>query len=130
MPRLDQHFVHLGLGAKAVVEPEFTGMNWYAGYAERHDSADGSEGRLVSMYRFDSNWDAWEMHPRGDEVVICTEGAMVLIQQHADGNEERIELRAGDYAINPAGVWHTADVTDPATAIFVTAGKDTEHRPR
>ena len=35
-----------------------------------------------------------------------------------------------EYAINAPGVWHTADVTGEATALFITAGKGTEHRPR
>ena len=41
-----------------------------------------------------------------------------------------IVLRAGEYAINPRGVWHTADVAGHATAVFITAGQGTEHRPR
>ncbi|MFT5355283.1 MAG: hypothetical protein ACI9KE_002499 [Polyangiales bacterium] len=39
--------IHLGLGATAIVQPEFLGMEWYAGYGARHGS-DGGEGRLVS----------------------------------------------------------------------------------
>lgn len=34
------------------------------------------------------------------------------------------------YFINKAGVWHTADVPSAATALFITAGQGTEHRPR
>lgn len=34
-----KHPIHLGLGATAVVEPEFTGaMEWYMGYGQRHES--------------------------------------------------------------------------------------------
>ena len=56
--------VHLGLGATAEVEPLFTGaMDWYAEYIDRH-SEDGSEGRLVSMHKFNVSWDVWEMHPQ------------------------------------------------------------------
>ena len=128
-PRLDQRFIHLGRGASAVVQPPFDGMAWYAGYAARHD-ADGAEGRLVSQYTFTQNWTVWEMHPAGAEVVICTHGAMVLVQELADGGCESVALTAGDYAINPPGTWHTADVAQTATAIFITAGEGTVHRPR
>ena len=38
-------------------------------------------------------------------------------------------LNAGQYAVNEPGVWHSADVQGEATALFITAGKDTEHRP-
>ena len=121
--------VHLDSAAGAQVEPEFTGIDWYEAYGARH-AADGKRGRLVSMHSFAENWDVWEMHPAGDELVICTAGRIVLQQEHRSGERERIVLEAGDYAINPAGTWHTADVEAPATAVFVTAGWGTQHRPR
>ena len=126
--KLEQHPVHLGLGAKAVAEPPFTGMEWYAGYAARH-AADGAEGRLVSMYSFSAPWDSWEVHPKGSELVICTAGEMTLIQE-IDGREVRTRLHSGEYAINPPGVWHTADIDGSATAVFITAGLGTENRAR
>lgn len=128
-PRLEERFVHLGLGARAEVLPPFTGMEWYEAYGARA-AVDGAEGRLVSQYTFTADWTAWEMHPAGAEVVICTHGAMVLVQEWPDRRRETVALAAGDYAINPAGIWHTADVAEAATAIFITAGEGTEHRPR
>lgn len=127
--RLEERFIHLGLGASAQAQPPFDGMAWYAGYEARH-GGDGAEGRLVSQYTFTESWTAWEMHPAGDEVVICISGAMVLVQEHPDGRIEETPLAAGEYAINPAGVWHTADVPEAASAIFITAGEGTQHRPR
>lgn len=131
MTKLSDNYVHLGLGATATAEPPFTGMEWYAAYAERH-AADGAEGRLVSQYDFAESWDSWEIHPVGAEVVICTAGAITLIQDSADGSTTRIALVASDYAINPPGTWHTADIApgERATAIFITAGLSTEHRAR
>lgn len=123
------HPLHLGLGAKAVPQPEFDGMQWYAAYSERAAS-DGSEGRLVSLYTFTENWDSWEMHPAGDEVVICTAGRITLHQEMADGSKASVIIGPGEYAINPPGAWHTADVDGEATALFITAGMGTEHRPR
>jgi cupin superfamily acireductone dioxygenase involved in methionine salvage len=70
------------------------------------------------------------MHPAGAEVVICVAGSMVLVQEHPDGRPDSVTLTAGEYAINPPGVWHTADVAESATAIFITAGEGTAHRPR
>lgn len=128
-PRLEERFIHLGPGARAEEQPPFDGMAWYAGYEARH-GADGAEGRLVSQYTFAESWTSWEMHPAGDEAVICTAGAMVLVQEFADGRIARTPLAAGQYAINPRGVWHTADVAGHATAIFITAGEGTQHRPR
>jgi quercetin dioxygenase-like cupin family protein len=125
---LEANPVHLGLGATATVEPPFSGMEWYEAYGARHAS-DGAEGRLVSMYTFTESWTTWEMHPVGAEVVICTAGRITLVQE-VDGSEVRTTLEAGMYAINAPGVWHTADVDGSATAVFLTAGMGTEHRPR
>ncbi|TKD51889.1 cupin [Sphingomonas baiyangensis] len=129
VPSLFAQFVHLGLGATAEAQPAFDGMAWYEGYAAR-TANDGAEGRLVSLYRFDANWTMWEMHPAGEELVVCVGGAMTLHQEHADGTVATLRLGMGDYAINPRGVWHTADVEEEATALFVTAGAGTEHRAR
>lgn len=127
--RLADSFLHLGLGATAVPQPPFDGMEWYDAYGARH-GADGREGRLVSQHSFTEGWPGWEMHPLGDEVVICTAGEMLLTQEFPDGRTEQTLLRAGDYAINAPGVWHIADVENEATAIFITAGEGTQHRPR
>jgi hypothetical protein len=125
-----KHPIHLGLGASASVEPEFTGaMEWYAGYAERH-AQDGVEGRLVTLHSFTEPWNVWEMHPKGSEVVLCTAGEISLIQEATDGSATRVTLGPSQYAINQPGVWHTADIETQATALFITAGLGTEHRPR
>lgn len=129
MPNIYNHPIHLGLGAAAMAEPEFTGMEWYEVYAARHADG-GAEGRLVSMYRFTENWDAWEMHPAGHEVVLCVAGAMTVHQELADGGKATVTLGPGDYAINPPGAWHTADIEGEATALFITPGLGTQHRPR
>ena len=121
--------LHLGRGGTAVPQPEFTDLDWYEGYAARH-GGDGADGRLVSLYRFDESWTSWEMHPAGDEVVLCVDGRITLHQEHADGSKETVTLGTGDYAINPPGTWHTADVEHPATALFITVGEGTVHRPR
>ena len=126
---LESHPIHLGPGGSAFVQPEFTGaMSWYEGYGERHGN-DGIEGRLVAMHSFSESWTSWEMHPKGSEVVVCVAGEIILIQE-IDGEHVSVTLKTGEYAINPPGVWHTADVEGSATALFITAGEGTDHRPR
>ena len=125
--------IHLGLGATAEPQPEFArseaATQWYTDYAERNQS-DGFEGRLVSSYTFIESWPMWEMHPNGAEVVVCTAGSMTLHQELADGSENIVTLGPGEYAINPPGAWHTADIDGEASALFITAGIGTQHRPR
>jgi quercetin dioxygenase-like cupin family protein len=60
---------------------------------------------------------------------LVTEGECTLIQE-LGGQEWRVHLRAGEYIVNPPGVWHTADASAPVTAVFITSGLGTEHRPR
>jgi mannose-6-phosphate isomerase-like protein (cupin superfamily) len=121
--------IHLGLDARAVAEPQFTGSEWYEEYEKRH-AGDMDEGRLVSLFRFEESWTSWEMHPAGDEVVCCIQGHMTLRQELPDGSERSFELGPGEYAINPPNTWHTADADGPVVALFITVGKDTTHRPR
>jgi mannose-6-phosphate isomerase-like protein (cupin superfamily) len=124
------HPIHLGLGATAEVEPAFTGeMSWYGDYVARHAS-DGDDARLVTLHTFTEPWDSWEVHPVGSEVVLCIDGHLTLHQERADGSENTVTLGAGQYAVNEPGTWHTADVDGSATALFITAGAGTEHRPR
>ena len=95
--------IHLGLGATAEAEPRFTGeLDWYGAYLERHRE-DGADARLVSMHVLTESWDAWEMHPGGAEVVLCTAGELTLVQENADGTVSRTALGAGSTrSIHPA----------------------------
>lgn len=121
--------LHLGLGATAIVQPTFTGdMSWYEGYGERN-GADGAEGRLVTIHTFDEPWTMWEVHPKGAEVVVCLAGRLTL-HQEVDGEVRTVVLEPHQGVINEPGVWHTADVDGPTTALFITAGLGTDHRPR
>jgi quercetin dioxygenase-like cupin family protein len=70
------------------------------------------------------------MHPAGHEVVLCVSGSITLHQEAPDGTIATVAIGPGDYAINLPGVWHTADVDGEATALFITAGMGTQHRPR
>ena len=127
--RLGEYPAHLGLGGRVIVQERFTGgMDWYERYGER-TAGDGADGRLVSLHTFSAPWDGWEMHPRGDELVVCVSGRITLLQE-LDGRSHALALEPGDAVINPPGVWHTADVAGEATALFVTAGIGTEVRPR
>ena len=86
-------------------------------------------GRLVSTFESAADWPVWEMHPQGDEMIIQIEGELVLILDRADC-EERIHLRAGDFAVVPQGMWHTAEVPSAGRAIYITPGEGTQNRER
>jgi mannose-6-phosphate isomerase-like protein (cupin superfamily) len=121
--------VHLGLGARVDRLPEFDGsMEWYERYGAGV-ADDGAEGRLVAIHHFSEPWSSWEVHPHGEELVVCLTGRIILHQEV--GSEVRqVVLEAGQAVVNPPGVWHTADVDGPASVLFITAGLGTENRER
>ncbi|KAL3911909.1 MAG: hypothetical protein SGILL_007096 [Bacillariaceae sp.] len=125
--------LHLGLQATATSLTKITGGEWYEEYGKKFEK-DGVEGRLVSMYTFTEPWDTWEMHPHGEEVVLCTAGELTLHQTRDIDDDEQnagtVVLKAGEYAVNPKGMWHTADCDAPCSAVFITPGLGTELKPR
>jgi len=85
---------------------------------------------LVTRSRFTASWTGWEKHPLGDEIVCLLSGHVTLIQER-DGKQVRTDLtRSGEFALNPRGTWHTADVHADSLLLFITAGEGTETRPR
>jgi mannose-6-phosphate isomerase-like protein (cupin superfamily) len=86
-------------------------------------------GRLVGAFHNATDWDVWEMHPAGDEVVCLLTGAVDVVLDEPDG-ERVVELGAGQTCIVPRGVWHRAVVREPGDTLHITRGEGTQHRPR
>jgi uncharacterized cupin superfamily protein len=97
-------------------------------YVQEHCSA-ASPGRLLMVETSPSDWPSWERHTEGDEIVIIVEGTGTFHQRFGDETHSS-PFVAGDTFINPRGVWHTADVTSPMRAIYLTPCPGTEHEPR
>jgi mannose-6-phosphate isomerase-like protein (cupin superfamily) len=119
-------YVHLGEAGAATAIP-VTDSFW-------PDLAGGrmpqlEQGRLVTRFSFDQDWDSWEMHPEGEEVVLLLSGSVDFILDQ-DGAESTVELREpGAFAIVPRGAWHRARAHAPASMLFITPGRGTQHRP-
>jgi mannose-6-phosphate isomerase-like protein (cupin superfamily) len=86
-------------------------------------------GRLVGTFHNAADWDVWEMHPAGDEVVSLLSGAVDVVLDEGSG-ERVVVLRPGATCIVPRGVWHTANVHTPGDTLHITRGAGTQHRPR
>ena len=87
-------------------------------------------GRLVMAGVMIEDWDIWEMHPDGAEVILVTEGA-VRVHTDVEGEDEPITVvRAPELVVMPAGTWHTMDVIESARVVTMTWGAGTQHRPR
>jgi mannose-6-phosphate isomerase-like protein (cupin superfamily) len=99
------------------------------GLAAAPANADDLAERLVAEFAFDRDWESWEVHPAGDEIVVLLSGAVDLVLEEPDG-ERIIALRERGTVIVPRGVWHTANVIAPSEVLHITRGEGTQHRPR
>lgn len=116
------------LGARSSARPVFDFGHDYEKYLADFCS-DEDPGRLVCLYETKVDWESWEAHPAGDELVLVLSGKAEFFQE-VDGKERRVVLAPHQAIINPPGVWHTANVVEPFLALFVTPGPGTTHRPR
>jgi mannose-6-phosphate isomerase-like protein (cupin superfamily) len=88
---------------------------------------DNFKGRmLVSCFRFDSDWDTWEMHPAGDEIV-CLLSGRVSFEFEGRGHVGELS-KPGEFLIVPRGTWHTARTNVATTMLFVTPGEGTQNK--
>lgn len=117
-------YVHLESGPGVNIVP--VGPDFWSTIDDRRDLA---VGRLVMAGDVTVDWDAWEMHPAGDELILVTAGT-VRVHTERDGRTSATTVGAPHLVVMPAGTWHTLDVIEPARVVTVTSGAGTEHRPR
>ncbi len=86
------------------------------------------EGRLAMASDLTEDMTHWEMHPAGEELLICQSGRFEVRLDGPDG-EAGVELDAGQAFVVPRGAWHRLRVREPGRMIFVTWGEGTRHRP-
>ena len=121
---LESSYVHLRDDRSAEVIP-VTASFWSELSTGKRPELES--GRLVMQFSFDSDWRTWEMHPKGDEVVVLLSGSVDFVQL-IDGEEKLSSLsQIGEYVLVPAGIWHTARVKDKCTMLFMTPGEGTEN---
>jgi mannose-6-phosphate isomerase-like protein (cupin superfamily) len=89
-------------------------------------AADG--GWLVSSYVMTEDWPNWEMHPSGDEIVHCEEGACEFVIEQTEGTRE-IAMAPGKTVVVPRGTWHRARVDKRVQLLHITYGSGTTFKP-
>jgi mannose-6-phosphate isomerase-like protein (cupin superfamily) len=127
---LSKTFIHLGLKSSAVPLPGFQFSKDYLRKYLVRFATDRYEGRLVGMLPMDRTWTHWERHLGGEEVVVVVSGRCDVIQDLGDEGFRTIPMGPGEAMINPKGVWHTTDVHEPGTQLFIAAGRQTVYRLR
>lgn len=96
-------------------------------WQELNERFDGFKGRvLVSCFAFERDWDTWEMHPGGDEVVCLLSGRASF---ELEGRGIVAELsEPGSFLVVPRGAWHTAHTSVPTKMLFITPGEGTKNK--
>ena len=120
---LDSTYIHLQPDESALSMEG--GAKFWAGIAGRHDL---DHGRLMGSTEQSADWDHWERHPAGEEILVLMSGELELVLD-TDGGEQRAVLEPGQTFIVPKGVWHRGIVKKPGKLMFITPGAGTEHRP-
>lgn len=120
---LQTTYVHLEDGGAARHIP--VAEDFWARIGERTDL---HTGRLVTAFRMTDDWDHWEMHPAGDELVVLLSGSIDFRLQNWEG-ERTVELRGRGAYLIPRGTWHVARLHEPCEMVVITAGAGTQVRP-
>jgi mannose-6-phosphate isomerase-like protein (cupin superfamily) len=120
---LDSTYIHLQPDERALAMEG--GARFWAGIAGRHDL---DHGRLMGSTEQSADWDHWERHPAGEEILVLLSGELELVLDTGEG-EQRAVLEPGQTFIVPRGIWHRGIVKKPGKLMFITPGAGTEHRP-
>ena len=82
-------------------------------------------GRLLCAFDVArGDGDHAEMHPAGDEILICAAGSIEIVL-----DDRKVALAAGDAFVVPRGAWHRLRSARGGRLISLTPGAGTEHRP-
>lgn len=114
------------INADKQVSAEVADSSLYQRLDQDYNSFKGCE--LVSCYTFEKDWDSWEMHPAGDELVILMSGLVTFVIESGGETREICLSKPGDYVVVPTGCWHTARLNQSSTVLFITPGEGTQHR--
>lgn len=119
-----KEFVVLSPAKKASIE--IADATLYQRLDSRYGNFKGHE--LIAVHEFEKDWDTWEIHPHGDEVVLLLSGQITMTMNLPHGQESVTLSDAGSYIIIPQGVWHTAATNTKSKLLFVTPGQDTDNK--
>lgn len=116
---------YLSLKTNGEIEKLEGGEQFWGKSGEELDKL--GEDWLITEFESTEDWQSWEMHPAGEEIVYLLRGAADLILEK-DEVRKKIELRGKGLVIIPPETWHTAKIFEPSVFLIITLGKDTQHR--
>lgn len=124
MAEFDLETTFLGLDGAGGVKKLPVGPDFWATIEDNPDVG----AMMVSMSSGEGDWPHWEMHPKGDEVLVLIEGSVRILLER-DGIERVHDMAPGATLIVPAGVWHRAVNQRGLRMLFMTYGEGTQHKP-
>ena len=120
---MKNEFVVMSPNKDAFIEQNDNGL--YQRLDSRYGDFLGHE--LISCYEFTSDWPTWEIHPKGDEVVMLMSGSATFLLKLENGVVS-VELKEeGQYVVVPKGTWHTAKTPSYSKLVFITPGQGTKN---
>src|SRR5689334_18787813 len=90
----------------------------------------GDVTRLISQSKLSADWASWEMHPRGDTVILLLDGAIDLHLEIDDMPASFILDQQGSFVRVPRGAWHTVTIRRPSMLLTLTPCGATRQRSR
>jgi mannose-6-phosphate isomerase-like protein (cupin superfamily) len=118
-----ERFVHLDSDQGAIFRQE--PPEYWENPSERPSLRNG---RILSVFEYDSTWSHWERHPVGDEFALVITGEVDLLLDQPSGTDT-IRLCASQCGVIPQGAWHTLRIVRQSRLLFVTPTPAlTEHR--
>lgn len=89
---------------------------------------DFSGHTLVATHRFESPWSTWEVHPKGDEVVVLLSGDIDMVLWRGEAEQVVRLSEPGTCVVIPRGIWHTARPHQATEMLFITPGEGTQNK--
>ena len=124
MTSFDLETTYLGLDGRDRVTTLPVGPDFW----KTIDQNAAARGTMVTVHSSEGDWDHWEIHPNGDEVLVLLEGEMQVVFERPDGNEA-FNLRPGATLVVPAETWHRVRQQKNVRMLFITYGEGTTHKP-
>lgn len=107
------------------IRPEPVTDDLYQRLDRDYDDFEGHS--LVSCHAFERDWDVWELHPAGDELVVLLEGEVTLVLRQDGADTETTLSKPLSYVIVPRNTWHTARTNVATRMLFLTPGEGTRN---
>ena len=95
------------------------------------ESAELADGHVIALFDVrtprDVHYPVWEMHPKGDELLLLLSGCLTV--EYLDAAETPTAvLRPRSAIVVPAGIWHRLIVNEASALIAITPRHGTLHK--